>query len=177
MPVSFHKSARGVTLMEIMLSLLIMAAAMIPISSLMGYGGRATSKDARRIVAIQTLERTLRQLLNEPFAEIPLGDAVKKSFNQVNLGTVTAPAGYQYEVELKSRYISPLNLSYQNVKVNLPAFKADNPQATDFAAAETLSLTNCVLELTVKVSWKEQQTLDVDVQALTYRANFQRRGG
>ncbi len=171
------KSDRGVTLLEIMMALLIMASAMIPIASLMGYGGRATSKDARRIVAIQTLEKTLRQLLVEPFDQIPVGKAIKKKFNNVELGTVVTPAGYQYEVELDSDYVSPLNFSYQAVKVNLPSFKADNPKATDFAPAETLSLTDCVLELQVKVTWKEQQALDVFVSAMTYRANFHRRDG
>ncbi len=174
---SDSKRTSGVTLLEIMMALLIMTTAMIPIASLMGYGGRATSKDARRIVAIQTLEKTLKQLLNEPFAEIPIGDALKTTFNKVELGKIVTSAGYQYDVELKSRYVSPVNFSYQNVKVNLPSFKPDNPQATDFAPAETLSLTNCILELTVKVSWKEQQTLTVDVSAMTYRADFHRRNG
>lgn len=171
------RRSSGVTLLEIMMALLIMTTAMIPIASLMGYGGRATSKDARRIVAIQTLEKTLRQLLNEPFAEIPVGNALKTSFNKVELGTIVASAGYQYDVELSSRYVSPVNFSYQNVKVNLPSFKPDDPKATDFAPPEALSLTNCILELTVKVSWKEQQTVTVDVAAMTYRADFHRRDG
>ncbi len=171
------KINRGVTLLEIMMALLIMASAMIPIASLMGYGGRATSKDARRIVAMQTLEKTLRQLLVEPYDEIPTGKALKKKFNNVELGTIVTPAGYQYEVELDSSYVSPVSFSYKPVKVNLPAFKADNPKDTDFAPAETLSLTDCVLELQVKVTWKEQQNLDVAVSAMTYRANFQRRDG
>lgn len=111
------KINRGVTLLEIMMALLIMSSAMIPIASLMGYGGRATSKDARRIVAIQTLEKTLRQLLVEPYDEIPTGKALKKKFNNVELGTIVTPAGYQYEVELDSSYVSPVNFSYQPVKV------------------------------------------------------------
>lgn len=167
----------GVTLIEIVIALLIMTSAMIPIASLMGYGGRATSKDARRIVAIQTLEKTLKQLLQEPFTQIPVGDAVKTSFNGVDLGKIKTPSGYEYDVELKSKYVSPVSFSYQNVKVNLPSFKPDDPAAGDFDDAEALSLSDCVLELTVKVSWKEQQTLPVEVSAMTYRANFQRRNG
>lgn len=175
-PFSARKS-KGVTLLEIMIALLIMTSAMIPIASLMGYGGRATSKDARRIVAIQTLDKTLRQLLNEPFTEIPVGSGIKKTFNKVELGTVKTQAGYEYDVEMSSRYISPVNFSYQNVKVNLPSFKPEAPLASDFAPVEILSLTNCVLELIVKVSWKEQQNLTVDVSAMTYRANYHRRSG
>jgi len=177
MCLSFARKNNGVTLLEIMIALLIMTSAMIPIASLMGYGGRATSKDARRIVAIQTLDRTLRQLLNEPFTEIPVGNGIKKTFNKVELGTIKTQAGYEYDVELSSRYISPVTFSYQSVKVNLPSFKPDKPLASDFAPTETLSLTDCIIELVVKVSWKEQQTRTVDVSAMTYRANYHRRSG
>lgn len=174
---SVSKAISGTTLLEIIIALLIMTSAMIPIASLMGYGGRATTKDARRIVAIQTLEKTLRQLLQEPFTEIPVGNTVKASFNGVDLGKIVSPAGYEYDVELSSKYVSPVNFSFQNVKVNLPAFKPEDPLAGDFSDSESLVLTDCILELVVKVSWKEQQTLPVDVSAMTYRANFQRRNG
>ena len=46
---------RGITLIEIVMAMLIMASVMIPVASIMGYGGRATVKDARRIAAIQLL--------------------------------------------------------------------------------------------------------------------------
>ncbi len=177
MRLSSARKTDGVTLLEIMIALLIMTSAMIPVASLMGYGGRATSKDARRIVAIQTLDKTLRQLLNEPFAEIPVGAGIKKTFNKVELGAIKTQAGYGYDVELSSRYISPVTFSYQSVKVNLPSFKPDAPLASDFAPTETISLTNCIIELIVKVSWKEQQNLTVDVSAMTYRANYHRRNG
>ncbi|MDD2997819.1 MAG: hypothetical protein PHV05_02085 [Candidatus Riflebacteria bacterium] len=167
----------GVTLLELMLALLILSSAMIPIASLMGYGGRATSKDARRIVAIQTLEKTLRQLLQEPFDQIPVGNAVKTSFNGVDLGNITSSAGYSYEVELSSKYVSPVDFAFQNVKVNLPTFDPGAPQASDFADKESLSLANCVIELIVKVTWNEQKNLPVEVSAMTYRANFRRRNG
>lgn len=172
-----QKACKGTSLLEIVIALLIMTSAMIPIASLMGYGGRATSKDARRIVAIQTLEKTVRQLLQEPFTEIPLGKSVKASFNGVDLGKIVSPAGYEFEVELSSQYVSPVDFSFQNVKVNLPAFKPENPLPGDFSDPETISLANCVLELIVKVSWSEQKTLPVNISALTYRANFHRRNG
>ncbi len=140
------KAESGVTLLEIMMSLLIMTSVMIPVASLMGYGGRATSKDARRIAALQILEKTLRQLLNEPFDQITIGAAIKKSFNKVELGTIIGPSGFSYEVQLASRFVSPVNFSYQNVKVNLPAFDPEKPKSTDFANPESLSLTNCVIE-------------------------------
>lgn len=168
---------RGTTLLEIMIALFIMAAAMIPIASIMGYGGRATSKDSRRIVAIQLLDKTLRQLLQEPFDQIPVGANVQASFNGVRLGNVVSDQGESYAVTLNSQYENPVNFSYCGLDVNRPTFQGDNPIADDFLPVEVLALNDVVLRLEVTVQWNEQTNLPVSVSAITYRANFQRRNG
>ena len=170
-------SRKGTTLLEIMIALFILATAMIPIASIMGYGGRATTKDARRIIAIQQLDKTLRRLLREPFPQIPLGANVQTGFNEVALGKITVEQGYSYNVSLKSEYVNPTVFTYQGVNVNRPTFKEDQPVAADFLAAENLTLNNVVLRLTVTVSWTEQGNLPVSVSAMTFRANLERRTG
>lgn len=168
---------RGVTLIEIIIALLIMTSVMIPISSIMGYGGSATLKDARRIAAMQLLDKTMRVLLQEDFATIPVGNNLQASFGAVILGPVTAETGTTYSVILDSQFISPVNFAFQNVNVNSPAFKTDEPVAADFLTAENLSLTNCVMQVRITVRWMEQQNLPVEVSAISYRADFTRRTG
>ncbi|HOY65723.1 MAG TPA: prepilin-type N-terminal cleavage/methylation domain-containing protein, partial [Candidatus Ozemobacteraceae bacterium] len=85
---------RGVTLIEIMLALFILASAMIPIASLMGYGGKATLKDNRHIVGIQVLQQTATLLLQAPYRDIPVGTNLATYATQpILLGDVTGPNG------------------------------------------------------------------------------------
>lgn len=165
----------GITLLEIIIALLIMTSVMIPISSLMGYGGSATKKDARRITAIQLLDKTMREILQTEFKLIPVGNDIKTPFGATHLGTVTSSAGVEYTVSLSSNYISPAVFSFQNIRVNLPDFKPEEPKDTDFTGAETISLANCVKSLIVTVSWVEQQSIPVQVSAISYSADFARR--
>ncbi|MFZ5951398.1 MAG: type IV pilus modification PilV family protein [Candidatus Rifleibacteriota bacterium] len=170
---------RGTTLIEIMIALFILATAMIPIASIMGYGGRATSKDARRILAIQLLDKTLRQMLQTDYDKIPTGKNIQKGFEGIALGDVTSgqDQGYPFNISLDSEYVNPANFKYRGVDVNRPTFKADSPVGDDFLPEETLSLNNVVIRLTVTVTWNEQQNLPVSVSAMTFRADFQRRTG
>jgi len=171
------RKTAGVTLLEIMIALLIMASVMIPISSIMGYGGAATSKDARRIAAMQILDKTMRQILQEPYGIIPMGNGLQTSFGGVALGNVVSSNGTVYTVILNCEFESPAVFAYQGVKVNSPAFKTDDPESGDFLAAENLSLSDCVKSFQVIVRWTEQQTIPVEISAVSYRADFTRRSG
>lgn len=171
------RSRAGVTLLEIMIALLIMSSVMIPISSIMGYGGAATSKDARRIAAIQTLDKTMRQILQEQYELIPVAADNQTSFSGVTLGNIVSDTGASYTVILDCQFVSPVVFAYQDVKVNSPSFKTDDPEAGDFLAAEDLTLNNCVKFVRVTVRWMEQQNIPVEVSAVSYRADFTRRTG
>ncbi len=169
----------GTTLIEIMIALFVLASAMIPIASIMGYGGRATSKDARRILAMQLLDKTLRQMLQADYDEIPIGKNIQNGFEGIALGDVTAgqDKGFSFNISLDSEYVNPVKFKYRGVGVNRPTFKADSPVGDDFLPEETISLNDVVIKLTVTVTWNEQQNLPVSVSAMTYRADFQRRTG
>jgi hypothetical protein len=167
----------GTTLLEILIALFIMATAMIPIASIMGYGGRATSKDARRIVAIQLLDKTLRQLLQQSFDDIPVAKNVQTGFNGIRLGDVVAENGETYNLRLNSEFVNPARFAYQGVDVNRPKFNGSNPVAADFTAQENLVLNDVILRLELLVQWNEQKDLPVSVSAVTFRADFNRRSG
>ncbi len=173
----FKFTKTGVTLVEIVIALLIMTSVMIPIASIMGYGGRATQKDARRIVAIQLLDRTMRNILQEDFGPIPIGNDIIAPFGAVVLGNITSEEGTIYSVILNSEFISPADFAFQGINVNSPTFKSDEPVAADFLAAEDLTLDNCIKQVRVTIRWMEQQNLPVEVSAISYRADFTRRTG
>jgi len=147
---------------------------MIPIAGLMGYGGKATLKDARRITAIQMLDKTMRSLLSEPFNEIPIGNNIVKSFNNITLGDVSVPNGVVYSVKLTSQHINTA-FDYKTVNVHTEKFNDTNPLSTDFGSDETLTLNDSVLKLSLTVSWTEEKSKEVQVSAITFRANFSRR--
>lgn len=164
------KKSAGVTLTEIMFAMLILVSAMIPVSSLMGYGGRATSKDARRIVAIQNLEKTMRQIMQAPYDDIPIAKNILKDFSGVNLGEITAPSGHKYSISMTSK-LEELRFNYLCVDVNNSDFtKKINKDF--FTASETVTLASSAKEITIKVSWTENTSIPVEVSAVTYRANF-----
>ncbi|HEY9069887.1 MAG TPA: hypothetical protein VIV61_06485 [Candidatus Ozemobacteraceae bacterium] len=167
---------RGVTLIEIMLALFIMASAMLPIASLMGYGGRATLKDNRHIVGIQLLQQTATLLLQAPYRDIPTGtDLAVYATPPIALGNVTGPNGAVYRVLLTSELV-PVSFSYYSVNVQNAGFSEAAPRPTDFVGPNTLNLANCLKRLTIRVSWQEQGTVRPEITCVTYRADLNRRG-
>ncbi len=168
---------RGVTLIEIMLALFILASAMIPIASLMGYGGKATLKDNRHIVGIQVLQQTATLLLQAPYRDIPVGTNLATYATQpILLGDVTGPNGTVYRVLLTSELV-PVSFSYYSVNVQNPGFSEAAPRPTDFLGPNTLNLTNCLKRLAIRVSWLEQGSARPEIHCVTYRADLNRRGG
>jgi hypothetical protein len=167
----------GTSLLEIIIALFIMAAAMIPIAHLIGFGGSATQKDNRQIHAIQVLERTMRLLLQQPFQDIPIGaNLTAYATPPVQLGTVPGPHGATYQVFLTCENVSPIDFRFHPVNVNRPGFSEGAPLATDFQAMQTLRLNDCVKKLSVRIDWIEQGNRTISFQAVSFRANLDRRG-
>lgn len=183
---------KGVTLIEITVATLILAGVMIPISSLMGFGSKATIKDAKRIAAIQILDKTMRQILAEPYEELA---KITKSTEflldgpicdkRIALGTVYAEAnpgktgnGFEYNVELRTIY-KPVTFKYKPVEVWQENFDDKRPKLSFFGKDETITLNNSVIELKLVVKWKEKlngkNEVESSVSAKSYRANFSRR--
>jgi len=160
-----------------MMALFILAATMIPVASIMGVGSKATQKDSRRIVAIQTMQNQANLLLQAPFKDIPLGEKLTSySTAPVKLGTIVGPNQVSYQVKLTCSALSPVSLGYYSVNVQNAGFQEGNPQPTDFVGPRTLSLSNCVKRLKILVTWKETGGRDVEISCLTYRADLNRRG-
>ncbi|MBI3037721.1 type II secretion system protein [bacterium] len=175
-PICFTRR-RGITLLEIIIAVGILAMAMIPVSGIMGYGAKAVSKDARQIEAIQLLEKTVNLLLQQPFKDIPVGNNITNySTAPVNLclGNIDGKKGGKYTVSMDCQII-PVTFSYQSVDVGDPTFDELNPPAGLFSN-ENLTVSDSIKEIKVKIEWTEEKTKQVQFRALTYRADLNRRG-
>ena len=161
----------GMTLLEILLATVIMALAMIPVSGLMGYGARATTRDHQEIECIQLLEKNGNLLLKRDYRQIPVGN------NQL-LETVSGRWGRSFRVFLNCQEIATTTFSYNSIQVNLAGFDENNPRVADFnSTPETISLPNCVKQLNIRVDvFDSGNVLIKSIQAVTFSADMNRRG-
>ncbi len=136
--------ANGITLLEIMFAVIILAMSMIPIAGVMGVGLRGTSKDFRNLSAIQFLEGTMRQVLAADYSRVPTGALT----TPVNLGTFTLPLGdiasggttFNLSLQVTEEAVS---MRYRPIRVDLGSFVATNPSTWVFdGAVSTLDFDN-----------------------------------
>ena len=184
---------KGVTLVEIITATLILAGTMIPIANLMGYGAKATMKDARRIAAIQILDKTMRQLLAEDFKvfkensltnadtpttwDVPICDGRIKLGEVYSNPTPTNPQnGFKYNVTLTTKFV-PVTFSYKPIKVHDEGFNEAKPMPSNFEDTnDSISSDKDIVELTLTVSYEEhnKSKTPIALPANSYRANFLR---
>lgn len=180
---------KGITLIEITIATLILASVVVPISSLMGFGGKATTKDAKRIAAIQILDKTMRQILAQPFSEI--ANITKKTEtkhnsnicdNKILLGTVYSEVnpgksgnGFKFDVELRTIF-KPVSFSYKPIEVWKEGFDEKKPKLKYFGNTETISLDKSVIELKLIVKWEENKNkVTNSISAKSYMADLSRK--
>ena len=175
MPV-MAESRSGITLIEIMIATVILATALIPIASIMGYGAKSTQKDFTTIEAIQLLEKTGNSLIQQPFASIPTGSltsypAPPTGFPPVVLGTITGRFNTTFSVSVDSSFF-PITLAVRPVKVFTAGFNEAAPRDSDFDTAMTESFSNQVKKLVIAVAWTEPGGGSRRIEAVTYRAKL-----
>jgi len=180
------RSARksGITLLEIMFAVIILATAMIPIASMIGFGFRGTMKDYRNIVALQLLESTLNQVQSAAYDTIPEGthtttlSLVATDTNaRIPLGTI-ASGGYTFNVSLNVTGEN-VTFSYQSVQYNLAGFDEDNPATWQFSGVQTVSYNQAsglfarrVRRVVAIVDWTEPNAAPRTVRAVTFKVRM-----
>ena len=135
------RSRRGVTLVELMLALLILAGVTLSVSSLMSYGHRSTQKDFRQVIALQMLTDRMNQLLNVSYASLSAsitGSAISNAVVAgVDLLTVTPSQAQQtpYTFTLNLTRV-PVTFGVQpiDVTVTSPDFVPSDPRTWRFGA-------------------------------------------
>lgn len=165
------KYQSGISLIELMLSVIIMACAMIPIAGIMGYGFRGTQRDHRQIRAIQLCQERLNQVMGIPFARLVSTSSPISSGTEVlvPLGPVTID-GTNYTASLQVSN-KPVNFTYRTVDINNAAYTGPDTLPYPWIAGnQTLNLaTNYALEVVVSVTWNEN-TKQQSVSLTSFRA-------
>lgn len=135
---------QGITLLEIMFAVIILATAMIPIASMIGFGFKGTMKDYRNIVALQLLESTLNQVMAANYDVIPEGTLTtpvildgSDANARIPLGAI-ATGGYTFNVSLN---VTPqtVTFTYQSIRFDAPGFIASNPATWQFTGDQTVT--------------------------------------
>lgn len=167
----------GITLIEIMIATIILATALIPVCSIMGYGAKTTQKDFVTIEAIQLLEKTGNALVQQPFQFIPTGTltsypAPPAGFPPVVLGTVTGRFNTAFAVSVDSSLL-PISLAVRPVKVFTAGFNESAPRNSDFDPAMAENFPDQVKKLVINIAWTEPGGSNRRIQAVTYRARLE----
>ncbi len=174
----------GITLLEIMFAVIILAAAMIPIASMIGFGFKGTMKDYRNIVALQLLESTLNQVQSAEYDAIPDGNhtttlvLIATDTNaRIPLGNI-ASGGYTFNVSLNVA-AQDVTFSYQSVLYNQPGFNENNPATWQFSGVQTVSYNQAsglfarrVRRVEAIVNWTEPNTAPRTVRAVTFKVRM-----
>lgn len=162
-----------------MFAVVILAMAMIPMATMMGVGARQTVKDFRTIEAIQLLGRVTNLLLQEPYANLPVNQTTPTSAYPANpgipLGTAVPGKETTYRSDFTCVEITPIHFRASMINVSGAGFNEGNPQPGDFSAPVELAFANCVKRIEVRVSWREPNGVNRQIDAVTFRANLARR--
>lgn len=181
---SERRSYRGITLLEIMFALIILATAMIPIASMIGFGFKGTMKDFRNIVALQLLESTMNQVHSAAYDSLPEGThtvpllLVATDTNaRIPLGAI-ASGGYTFNVSLNI-VAQDVTFAFQAVRYDAPGFVASNPATWQFTGNQTISFNQAsglfarrVRRVEAVVNWTEPNAVARTIRAVTLKVRM-----
>jgi len=163
---------RGFSLIEIVLSLVILALTMIPIAAIMGYGFKGTQRDQRQIKAIQLCQARLNQAMRVPFLRLNSTTTTITSgtVELLKLGTETIDqVPYDVALVAQDRAVA---FSYQPVDVNRADYSPTDPANWQFLPATSWGAPNMAKQVTIVVSWTEK-SLAQAVRLSTFVSNLE----
>ncbi|MBQ2593079.1 MAG: prepilin-type N-terminal cleavage/methylation domain-containing protein [Candidatus Riflebacteria bacterium] len=177
---------RGVTLIEIMISFIILCVAAIGAAGIISHGHRETTHDFRRGEALQILVDRMNFLSSLPFKTLndAIGGTSKKidsNFKNVSFGKVTVGQNsYEVTAVLKKQPITFNNLmelefpnkNYVYDKPNTWRFRYKNTRTESFASL-TGDYAYAVIKITVDVTPVDGKvvTKEKTYSAITYVCN------
>jgi len=160
---------RGATLTEIMLAFLILATATLGSMGIMGYGHAGSAKDFRNVLALQLLENTMNQLLQQSFASmtVQMRRARQSTFNAPILGIGLGPIdqGKEKFDVVASLSMVPVTYTYRPINVSwvTPEYDPDDPTTWRFGDVtknqgefDGTALPYKLIKMQILVKWKEQ---------------------
>lgn len=164
----FKGQKNGVTLIEIMLAMVILAMAFIPIMGVMGTSVKATDKDNRTIKAIEMCQKKLNKALQFPFKS-QLTPPVGGSFTFGGVASETKKAGNIFlqlgpnTTEDGFKFITTLTTEDIGVNFHVPVYdplaKEQNPNNPAMwgwgTADQVIPYTGVFTKYTMKIQWKD----------------------
>ena len=181
-------SAKGITLIEIMIAFAILCTAVFSTAGAISYGHRGTTKDFRRGEALQLLVDRMNKLSSLPYESLNkfLKNAggneycFKDPLDEIVLGDSVKVGKYSYEIHatLKRQSItfdSLMELSFPNsaYRQDLPStwiFKNRTSESFDGAANPF-----AVIKITVSVKAIGGITPEKAVEAITFVADLENK--
>ena len=175
----------GMSLLEILFATIILATALIPIASMIGFGFKGTMKDYRNLTALQLLESTMNQVLAADYDRIPPGSQTSTLALDATdacailpLGLV-ASAGYAFTVSLGVTDVN-MTFSYQPLNYEAVGYIASNPATWQFDPVQTISLNQAsglyarrVRRVVGVVEWNEPNAgILRSVRAVTFKVKM-----
>jgi len=166
----FFKNPRaGITLPELLIAFSILAMTLLPISGLIGFGHKGTSKDFRMVQAIELLIERMNQMNAVPFKQlntlITTGTTVRLTntiFPGTNLEVQLGPIdknGINFNVSA-TLIKFPVTFTYRPINFSDLSYNVDRPETWRFDAERSdvydgNTYPYKVLKVLVQVDWTE----------------------
>ncbi len=184
---------RGVTLVEIVLSFLILVIATLAASGLISFGHRGTHKDYRTIAAQNFLTDRMNQILLVPFASLTTSitseptlfsadGAEGRSLWGVPYGLASDSKGGNFNVDISIQHI-PLTFGLRPVDVlNAPTYDPRVPSTFNFGNFDSAfaifdgssaQRAYQVIKIITTVKWTEQNGVRKRIELVSFTANLE----
>ena len=154
------RTKHGMTLSEILLAVIIMAAAFLPVIGVLSSSMNATEKDENTIRGISLCQEKINAIIQFPYDKVPTGNYSDHEFVSENTdGTTRVKFGT--EIIGGVEYISKMNVASETVIFKVPTCdfekKGENenePDKWDFSD-EVYTVDNMVKRYNVTVYWHD----------------------
>jgi len=162
-----------------MISALIFALAILPITGLLGYGHSGTSRDYRHITGIQILEDRMNRLLALPFSQI-LNLAPTSGDGGITGDVLNIPFGFLTQGRDTFQVTASLTrklITYGCRRIDLPnstTYSPTNPLTWRFEnSLYSRSFPNKAVRVLVTVGWTDNSgRVPQSIQALSYAVDL-----
>lgn len=178
-----NRTRLGITLIEIILAVGILAFALIPIAGVIGQGLKGTQKNYRDILGVQLIEGVLNQAVSARYEDIPVGNAQVNDITLSNGGVIDLGSINKnvntYNVSLTVREVN-VSFKYQPIKIGESTFNPNDTLTWQFDVDHTLSLDGSsaakarrVKEIIAAVQWQEPNGVNKNYRLKSYLARLE----
>ena len=174
-------SKKGVTLIEIVFSFMILVVAVLAACGMINFGHKGTKKDFRNVRAIQLLESRMNQVLKLSFTTVSDSfTGTKKTFTAsetslpgVELGTDgTGDDAIKVSAVFERQSVT---FGYRPINIANPAYSSTATQTWTFLPETNVGgvFTDKMIRAEVIVEWTEERKIPRKLNAVTFLVNLE----